>query len=255
MISVARAIALPTDLAVGAVHVRPLWAMDRLCLKNYIYKNMDVSDGSLGSASGNTKKPLNKRAGARSDLSKYWCATIFNHTADQVIERLEHGTRYILGDEICPTTGRFHLQCFFIFPDRIRALEKKEYKSFKASWHRKSEKSTLRQAIGYCKKDKKYVQYGLDEYLADKYDTVDEIIEEIRKRKIELTKDNIFKEITKMMYKEKSIKMIKVVARQKEFYNMIYDLMFPPELPDWYEPEDTGIDEDTGEIITDFLRV
>lgn len=219
---------------------------------------MDVSDGSLGSASGNTKKPSTKRAGARSDLTKFWCATIFNHTADQIIERLDHGTRYILGNEICPTTGRFHLQCFFIFPERVRAMEKKEWASWKASWHRKSDKSTLRQAAGYCKKDKEYVQFGLDEYLVDFFDSPADIIAELRLREKIKNKDMIFRELMKMMYKEKCIKMIKHQTRQKEFFNMIYDLLFPPELPDWYTPERRevkGEPVDGGEIITDFLRV
>lgn len=212
---------------------------------------MDVSDGSCGSASGNTKKPLNERAGARSSLSKYWCFTVFNKTAGDVIEVLDHGSKYIIGNEICPTSGKKHLQCFLIAPDRIRAIEKENYKQLKAHWEKKSKDSSIRQAVVYCSKDGDYVQSGLDEYLGIFFEFPNQVVDEIRRRNIELNKDNIFRELTKMMYKEKSIKMLRNMARQKEFYNMIYDLMFPPELPEWYEPEE----EDTGEIITDFLRV
>lgn len=63
---------------------------------------------------------------------------------------------YIIGKEICPTTGRKHLQFFIILnkKKRLSSLRKK------LLCHTEQARGTNDECINYCKKDNDFIQYG-----------------------------------------------------------------------------------------------
>jgi len=92
--------------------------------------------------------------------SAFWCFTIFNYTQEIVNALQAMDCEYIVfGKEICPTSGKKHLQGYIEFPVRkrfaaVRAL-------FPPATHlepRKRGASSL-QAANYCKKGNNYVEY------------------------------------------------------------------------------------------------
>lgn len=104
---------------------------------------------------------------------KKWVATFFKNELDQLEELFRKETsKGIIGSEICPTTGKQHFQCFFVFNDRVRANEK--FKSLLGHWEKAKgdDESNYR----YCSKEGKFVTWG--HFDADYKITKDDLNEE-----------------------------------------------------------------------------
>lgn len=189
--------------------------------------------------------PLNEAPPrVRVNPSKYWCCTIFNMFTDDVLMDLEQGTQYIIGTEMCPTTNKMHLQCYFEFPKRVRPLEK--YKNWKAHWSRA--KGDRKANIKYCSKDGMFVTnfdkvYTINDdaelsvHITEVWNkTIKE--EKIKKDQIEWRKWKcVIYEIYKCMYITKVMKVIKSRKAYKEYEQHIYNLTFPGEEGWKEEPE------------------
>lgn len=89
---------------------------------------------------------------------KNWCCTIYPDTWEslpqcyETVQEIGEDSSYaIFGKEICPTTGRIHLQGYCQFKSRIRftALKKKYYPTI----HWEGAKGTLSQNVEYCSKE------------------------------------------------------------------------------------------------------
>lgn len=104
-------------------------------------------NGSNGSGAGNTIT-------ARVAPSKYWCFTLHYDDVDPM-DQLETVFKsfqidYILGREICPKTGRKHIQGYIESNDKIRPIEKLKL-SKEIHWEKR--KGTKEQNITYCSKE------------------------------------------------------------------------------------------------------
>ena len=198
-------------------------------------------DGTLcDGEEGNTSPPLNK-ALTRVNPSRYWCFTVYNMSVNDVIDALERGTRYVIGEEICPSTKKLHLQCFMISEKRIRPLEK--YSALKAHWERM--KGTVRQAAEYCMKDGKFVTKGLEEYV--EFWSIDEVIQEVLK----VRKAEVWPFLYKCMFVTKKIKLLKGERSQKEYCQMIMDLAYPEGSFNW----DDSCPVSTGKVDLSLLKL
>lgn len=85
---------------------------------------------------------------------KAWCFTDFDMKTDW----MNVGASYVVvGEEICPDTGKTHLQGYLEFPTnkRVTALKKIDAKA-----HFEKRKGTGEQAAQYCKKDGKFKEQG-----------------------------------------------------------------------------------------------
>ena len=91
-----------------------------------------------------------------------------------------------------------------------------------------------KQACVYCAKDGDFIQEGMDEYLDGYLKKEYEIVEELKNRNIKSRK-KCYKEIYKMMFIEKIIKVIKAPAKQKEFCDAMYELIVPSTTFSWVE--------------------
>ena len=81
---------------------------------------------------------------------QYWCSALFDYTFDQVKTLFEpHVRKAIFAKEVCPKTGRDHLQCYFDFGKKIRPSEK--FRGHKIHWI--ACKGTEEQNEKYCMKD------------------------------------------------------------------------------------------------------
>lgn len=186
-----------------------------------------ILDSSLNDAGTREKQ--------RSLPSKFWCCTIFNMDRDEILRDLEHGTLYIMGKEICPTTKKEHIQAYFEFKKRIRPLEK--YSHWKGHWTRR--RGSRDDNIIYCSKDGDYITN-----IEEKELTKEEIKilkerekeDKIVKRILENDNDKLTEyerfelceqEIYKLMYKEKTLRAIKSKVRREEYELHIYNLCWP----------------------------
>lgn len=200
-----------------------------------------VTLGDVVSSLGNNRGEESVGKRARVNPSKYWVATLFGVSADELIELLEHDTRYVIGNEICPTTERRHLQCFFIFSKRVRPLEKMPELKGKGRFERM--KGKPEQAAKYCIKEGKYMQFMMEDLI--KFKSNETIIEEIRiymeaNSELVSLKDRVYRKLYKGMFIEKNIKPIWSTRGQKEFCQMIWDMAGGGARAnqfDWYEPE------------------
>lgn len=96
---------------------------------------------------GNTKtSPL------RMSASKRWCFTAYNTNVKKMIEMIGSDGFYVFGEEICPTTGKQHLQGYIEFNEKKRPLECIKSKDI----HWEKSKGTPKDNIKYCTKDGKY---------------------------------------------------------------------------------------------------
>ena len=114
---------------------------------------------------GNTSSSTSKIT--RCPLSQYWCGTAFNTDLGFCKSHFGDVERAIFGNEICPTTGKKHVQFFIDFGKRIRAIEK--YR--KLNWHWERCNGSANQNYDYCTKDGDFVQIGrFDKDWKIKYD-------------------------------------------------------------------------------------
>lgn len=165
---------------------------------------------------------------ARVNPSKYWCATIFNATAGDVTPLLERGTRYIIGNEICPTTKKVHLQCYFEFKTRVRPLER--FKGLKAHWERR--KGTTAQAVRYCQKENNYIMEGFDNLMdwitEEELLLIIELLAMTENPKKEWDKFYLCRRVLyRQMFVEKKFKPIKDRKRYVDYEAYLYNKSFP----------------------------
>lgn len=94
----------------------------------------------------------------QSSQSKYWCFTLFGFDEEK-IEKIEQAfetfkLKYIWGEEICPETGRAHLQGYVEGTKRFRPSEIGFIQPMKwDDFHWEKRKGNQRQNIDYCMKD------------------------------------------------------------------------------------------------------
>jgi len=102
---------------------------------------------------GNTPEGNTRTSGGRVVPSKYWCFTYFH--AENELEQLETILKslgnYYFGEEICPTTGKKHLQGFMQFSSKTRPSEAVKIKAI----HWEKAKASVEQNIAYCGKEGK----------------------------------------------------------------------------------------------------
>lgn len=101
--------------------------------------------------------------GQASTQTKYWCFTEFKNTEalwPKVEVLFDNGQLIyaIAGRELCPRTGREHLQGFMILAERKRFNWVRTSVSSTARWSRMF--SSIQACIDYCKKDGNYVEVG-----------------------------------------------------------------------------------------------
>ncbi|AXQ66295.1 MAG: putative viral replication protein [Cressdnaviricota sp.] len=113
---------------------------------------------------GNTSTKSNKKK--RVIPTKKWLCTLFNMKMETAVEIFQVGTtKGVIGAEICPTTGREHLQCYFVFNTKIRANE--TYKLLKGHWEKA--KGTDEDNYRYCTKDNRSREWGHFPILSEIY--------------------------------------------------------------------------------------
>lgn len=83
--------------------------------------------------------------------SKYWCFTAYNISVEELKILIGNFGNYIFGEEICPTTGKHHLQGYIEFESKTRPLEKIKSKNI----HWEKTKGSREDNIKYCSKDGK----------------------------------------------------------------------------------------------------
>lgn len=114
-----------------------------------------TADSATGALEGNTKTSK-----AKLKEVKKWCFTLHNWTEAE-LKKLQHtavsgGHSYIYGKEICPETGRPHLQCF------IKLTTKKSFSAVVKLLdipriHVEPCRGTESENIIYCSKDKNFM--------------------------------------------------------------------------------------------------
>lgn len=191
--------------------------------KELLYLKMERDGASCDGALGNNR-PEPQHPPKRVNPSKYWHFTVYKHTVDEIVQQMEHGTAYIIGNEICPKTGRKHLQCFLKAQVRIRPMEKY---NFQAHWGRME--SNVEKSVRYCAKDGEYVQSGFGDIL--KYMTENEIIS--LASKLPGGRKDVSSFLYKGMFITKRIKPIKCPKKQKEYVDYLKDMVFPLDNFNW----------------------
>jgi len=113
-----------------------------------------ISGGDLG----NTKqtKSLNKVT-----QSKYWCFTFHHYTSIDIVhfESIfnNNDIAYVMGFEICPTTGTHHIQGYIAAKIKLRPSSLKLNKKI----HWEKIKGSQLENIIYCTKSGHYIAHGL----------------------------------------------------------------------------------------------
>jgi len=114
---------------------------------------MALQNGSDGSDGGVILEPPVVRISA----SKRWCFTYFyveTQSIDEVKNFLGSNGSYIFGLEICPETGRPHMQGYVEFTKKARPLEFCRDVLPKAHWEKT--KRSREENIRYCSKENNY---------------------------------------------------------------------------------------------------
>lgn len=99
---------------------------------------------------------------------RYWSFTVFNSVELKFDDSI---MRYMIyGHEVCPTTGRHHLQGYvqFIKPQRLSNLQK----IFGKDGHYEMSKGDPQSNIQYCKKDGNFLEFGEVSYCGKRNDLV-----------------------------------------------------------------------------------
>jgi len=97
--------------------------------------------------------------GDLNEESRRWCFTLHNYTEEDIKRLLQHNTTYIIfGKEICPDTGRPHLQGYMEFKSETsrRTQIKKLHPTI---WLKKS-RGDAEDNEKYCSKDGDYYEKG-----------------------------------------------------------------------------------------------
>lgn len=91
---------------------------------------------------------------AKRPESKYWCFTLYSDESPWTVDNCAY---CIYGREVCPDTGRKHLQGFVSFEKKVRLSA---IKKIDPVGHYEMKRGTVTQAIEYCKKDGEYEEIG-----------------------------------------------------------------------------------------------
>lgn len=105
-------------------------------------KNGNVGNTALGNTSNQSGRVV---------PSKLWCFTAYNTSVEEMKELIGNFGNYLFGEEICPTTGKNHLQGFIEFSVKTRPLEKIKNKNI----HWEKIKGSKEDNIKYCSKEGK----------------------------------------------------------------------------------------------------
>lgn len=105
----------------------------------------------------------------RDSPAVHWCATWNNPPQDELgdtpitgMAMVRYTTYYVQGEEIAPTTGTPHLQIYFHLRLKQRLSQVKRLFPEDCGIHLEKMKApTAKQAADYCKKDGKFVEFGL----------------------------------------------------------------------------------------------
>lgn len=89
-------------------------------------------------------------------MYRHWCFTSFKDAEDIHIKP-DDVDYLIIGNEVCPTTGRKHKQGYVCFKDRKRLSA---VKKLEPTAHWEPRRGSVLQAINYCKKEGDYSEYG-----------------------------------------------------------------------------------------------
>lgn len=93
--------------------------------------------------------------------SKHWCFTVFVDSYDEaesLLQRARDKSEYLIfGREICPSTGRRHLQGYVAFKTRTKFSSCRNYIP---GAHFERMRGSSAEAAEYCKKDGQYTEYG-----------------------------------------------------------------------------------------------
>lgn len=103
----------------------------------------------IGSGEGNTKLP-------RISASLNWCFTFFYKQESEIgslVKVLEKISNYFFGLEICPDTGRNHIQGYVEFYKKSRPIESVGIKEI--HWEKRAKNATRMDSIIYCSKEGK----------------------------------------------------------------------------------------------------
>jgi hypothetical protein len=87
--------------------------------------------------------------------AKHWCFTLFEETCSFIDN--DDVDYCIYGREICPDTGKNHLQGYLALNKRMRLAQMKK---LHATCHWEVKKGTVKEARQYCMKDGDYVEHG-----------------------------------------------------------------------------------------------
>lgn len=142
--------------------------------------------------------------------SRDYCLTI--HDTDNLGELLEGLKKdlkvqyWIVGEEVCPTTNKKHLQCYFYYTNpRSFSAIKKLYKTA----HIEPAKGTPQQASEYCKKEGKYHEGGILPQKQGARNDLDKIREVIEKT-------SSMAEVVKVATSYQSVKMAEQILKYHE---------------------------------------
>lgn len=125
---------------------------------------LDPKSETRGVGEGNTNQspPPARIVKKRSIQRLFWCFTWFyeNDGDLEILFKVLQGIadRYIVGEEICPTTGKKHAQGFMALKEKARfeAL----IKVVTPAWHVTPCKGSEAQNVKYCTKEGKYHKWG-----------------------------------------------------------------------------------------------
>lgn len=86
--------------------------------------------------------------------SRAWTLTLFNYKEEDITLLSQQFTKYIIGEEICPTTNKQHLQCFLYNNHQV------SFSSIKEKWptaHIETAKGSIEDNLKYCSKEGNYI--------------------------------------------------------------------------------------------------
>lgn len=134
--------------------------------KVYASKKSNPNSGSTGVGEGNTSTspPPARIVKKRSVQRLFWCFTWqYQEDGDlEILFKVLQGIadRYIVGEEIAPTTGKKHAQGFMALKEKARfeALNK----MITPAWHIEPCKGSEAQNIKYCSKEGKFHKWGFE---------------------------------------------------------------------------------------------
>jgi len=118
--------------------------------------NPEIATLAILEGEGNTVTSPSKKQGTE---RKYYCFTVHNYEADYdiIIHQLKAiSNKGIVGKEICPTTGKKHLQGYIELKKKTRITALK----IKGKPHWEACKGNETQNITYCQKENDYVMWG-----------------------------------------------------------------------------------------------